>query len=135
MTKIYDTWKDLTIAIVDEVDAKLPRDGIFSAEFGLSNVSASAYLDVSFGGEDGITGGFKLRVSDHADRYGSDYTIRIDAHPRICGEEVVTSTEIEEDGEVFIDTWTEFRVTIEDYVFDEMVANGIARILAAKEAQ
>lgn len=45
----------------------------FDTQFGCSNVSCSRYIEVFM--NETV---FKLRFSDHADRYGADHTIRFD---------------------------------------------------------
>ena len=71
------------------------------AQFGMSNVSCSAYVEFSLENEEGDTvAERKVRFSDHADRHGSDMTIRID-------DKITT---IEDDGE-----YAETQISEEDY--------------------
>ena len=84
MAKTFETHADLCSAIACAVSDALPKCNELEAGRSHSNQSVSAYLNVTFWNidDDGDRfdsfGGFKLRVSDHADRYGSDMTIRID---------------------------------------------------------
>jgi len=50
----------------------------YHIKLGTSNVSESEYLTVTFENENDIYGSFKLRISAHGDRYGSDATLRVD---------------------------------------------------------
>lgn len=91
---------DLTDTLRDAVIDHFADRPEIEFKLGHSNVSCSAYLEVRFMAEDGdgdlidIIGGCKLRFSDHADRYGSDLTIRIDE-----------AFDIEEGNEVELADW------------------------------
>lgn len=72
------TYNEITSMLQDATISALAGLGI-EASRGLSNQSCSAYVVVAKCDEDGdIFEEFKIRFSDHADRYGSDLTIRID---------------------------------------------------------
>lgn len=99
MIKTFENYGELTadlaFDLIDRIEA-LGNDNI-EAQFGASNQSCSAYVNVALLDDDGDeVETFKVRFSDHADRYGSDVTFRI--------EDVVVS--IEEDGE-YIETQIE----------------------------
>lgn len=115
MTKRFQNFDELTEAFVRETIKALPSS--VRATLGFSNQSCSAYLNVSADvlDEDGdeVVETFKLRFSDHDDRYGADKTIRI--------EKFVT--EIVDDGEYE-------GVEIEDHHFEALLAAGIAGVIA-----
>lgn len=81
----FENYPDLANFIADKI-AEQFAEPAFEIERGYSNQSCSTYLNVMFmeADEDGdfidSFGSFKLRVSDHDDRYGSDHTVRIDTH-------------------------------------------------------
>ena len=84
---------------------------------GYSNQSCSSYLTVTqdyldADGDEAQTT-FKLRFSDHADRYGSDYTVRVD---------VAAVTDVEVDGD-----FSHVEITDED--FAAMVADGVEEVV------
>jgi hypothetical protein len=83
MTKSFANYPELTSSLAhDLIDMITAHDfsGLdITAAFGLSNISPSAYVEFSVYGDDGdLVAETKVRFSDHADRYGSDITIRID---------------------------------------------------------
>jgi hypothetical protein len=94
MIKTFKNFPELTSSLAFDLIDMIKRHDFGSidvyAAFGFSNVSPSAYVEFSAEDEDGETVcETKVRFSDHADRHGSDITIRIDH---------VIST-VEEDGE------------------------------------
>lgn len=80
----YHDYKELTDHLAITVMDALPNCPEIEAELGYSNVSCSAYVNVTFWDidEDGDRsegyGGCKVRFSDHRDRYDSDLSIRFD---------------------------------------------------------
>jgi hypothetical protein len=81
---VYNNTPNLSNDLAETVANKLNSLNGIEADVGTSNVSASSYVNVNFGtvDEDGdmeeIFDSFKLRFSDHDDRYGSNKTIRFD---------------------------------------------------------
>tara|TARA_R100001369_G_scaffold91009_1_gene131061 strand:- start:43 stop:1080 length:1038 start_codon:yes stop_codon:yes gene_type:complete len=81
---VYKNTPNLSNDLAETVADKLNSLNGIEADVGTSNVSASSYVNVNFGtvDEDGdieeIFDSFKLRFSDHDDRYGSNKTIRFD---------------------------------------------------------
>lgn len=72
----FDDYGGVTSSLSWELQDYLRKHGIDS-EFGASNQSISRYLSLG----DNDTGDvFKLRLSDHADRHGSDATVRVDGN-------------------------------------------------------
>lgn len=68
MTTIrFNGYGDIPAEIAFRIIDQLRANGI-DAEYGASEVSCSAYV---------TAGHAKLRISDHADRYGSDHTLRV----------------------------------------------------------
>lgn len=133
----FETFVQLTVGLVEAIEAALPKTGL-CCKFGHSNQSCSAYLDVTFSDEDDdIFGGFKLRVSDHDDRYGSDFTIRIDQNSGIKVETIETEIEVTDsfDDEPFTTIDTEEVVVVDAGVFQELVDAGVTAILAARAKQ
>lgn len=102
----FPSIKDLTVALAEQTIEEVKGE-CWGAErivvaFGLSNQSPSAYVEVNFANAEGdyledADGqiSFKIRFSDHSDRYGSNLTIRID---RLISEDG-------EEGEVSIEPW------------------------------
>lgn len=125
MTTIhFDNYDELTGALVEATIA-LVRGSSWSAEVsvrqGFSNVSCSAYVEVSFLDDDGdylATADeretFKLRYSNHGDRYGSDRTVRF--------EHLIENSDDEDDDCTGCD--------IEGWRFDDLIAEGFATIKA-----
>lgn len=81
--KTFNNFPALTSALafdlIDMIKARTMDGADVYAEFGKSNVSPSAYVEVSAcdeGGDEIFA--TKVRFSDHGDRHGSDITIRID---------------------------------------------------------
>jgi hypothetical protein len=119
MTKTFANYPELTselmFDLIDRVNA-LAIDDV-SVSLGASNQSCSRYVSVRAEEADEE---FKVRFSDHADRYGSDITIRIDDLVEV----------IEDDGE-FVN------VTIEDWRYADALNRGEAAVrsfLAGLEA-
>ena len=111
MTKTFENYPDLTADLAFNL---IERLGLGEDAFGFSNQSCSAYVNVTARDEeDEYLGEFKVRFSDHADRHGSDITIRID--------DLVET--VEEDGE-----YVEIRIT------DEQYQTALARAAAAVAA-
>lgn len=109
----FADYAELTSHLVDCVIATLPERPEVSIDDGYSNVSCSAYVNVTFWelDEDGeqfdTFGGCKVRFSDHGDRYGSDLSIRFD--------DVLDSDEIGD-------------IEIADWRIDDMVAEAVTFI-------
>lgn len=74
----FANYPELTNAMADDLIERLIQRGL-RARFGASNQSCSRYVTASVEDEDDEIEEFKIRFSDHADRYGSDLTIRIDS--------------------------------------------------------
>lgn len=80
----FNDYNDLTVHLVDAVVAALPKRPEIEVKEGYSNVSCSAYVNITFweldedGDQFATFGGCKVRFSDHGDRYGSDLSIRFD---------------------------------------------------------
>ena len=80
----FNDYNELTEELVERVIAAIASNSEMEAKRGFSNQSCSAYVNVEFVelDEDGdaidILGDCKVRFSDHADRYGSDLSIRFD---------------------------------------------------------
>jgi hypothetical protein len=123
---LFDTTPDLSNELADAVESKLTGLNLKDVEISTStsNVSPSSYVNVSFVelDEDGdvvdTLDEFKLRFSDHADRYGSNETIRFDDKIE----------DIEEDGD-YVET------SIPSWQFEEMVNKGVSLIQDATKAQ
>lgn len=105
----FETYGDITDAIIEAIADKITG---LTVKSHYSNQSPSAYLEIS-DGEDFF---FKLRVSDHADRYGSDCTVRIDGK----------MTDIEDDCGEYIEC------EVEEWKFEEMVKEGLEAITSAQ---
>lgn len=109
----FDTFKELTNHLVEEVADAFPDRPEIKIEMGYSNVSCSAYVNAEFWelDEDGdqvdILGSCKARFSDHADRHGSDLSIRFD--------DVLDSDEM-------------WNVVLADWRIEEMVAEAVSFI-------
>ena len=109
----FDTFKELTNHLVEEVADAFPDRPEIEIEMGYSNVSCSAYINAEFWelDEDGdqvdIIGSCKVRFSDHADRYGSGLSIRFDG--------VLDSDEM-------------WNVVLADWRIEEMVAKAVSFI-------
>lgn len=124
---VYRNPPEFTSDIVDSIASELNKINGIDASTSVSNVSASSYVNVDFGtvDQDGdldeFFGEYKLRISDHADRYGSDKTLRID--------ELTNNIFDEEFGDEFIET----RVSEED--FSQLVKQGVESVLDAAKQQ
>lgn len=109
-TNFPELTSDLAFALIDRLSA----DATLSVEFGKSNQSCSAYVNVTIIDNEGDLGEeFKVRFSDHADRYGSDVTIRIDDQVDV----------IEDDGD-----YAETRM--EDWRYEEALDRAVAAVEA-----
>ena len=81
---IFNTYPELTAHLVEQVESRLTDRPNLEVSLDYSNQSCSAYVTVDFleADEDGdyidIVHTVKIRFSDHADRYGSDLSIRFD---------------------------------------------------------
>ncbi len=81
---IFENYRELGDHLISQTVNKLPHRDDIEYDLGYSNVSASVYLEVTLWelDEDGdpweAIGGCNVRFSDHADRYGSDKSIRYD---------------------------------------------------------
>lgn len=75
----FNDFGDLNADIAFRVIDRLKAAGE-AARFGASNVSESAYVEVSFWDADGedVIASVKLRFSGHDDRHGADITFRTD---------------------------------------------------------
>jgi len=115
---VYKKTPDLSNDLAEVVAKKLNNiDGI-EADVGTSNVSASSYVNVNFGTVDADGDiepfeEFKLRFSDHPDRYGANKTIRFDE----------TADDIYE-----FDEYVETRINKEN--LQEMLKDGIGSVLS-----
>jgi hypothetical protein len=115
---IYKKTPDLSNDLAEVVAKKLNNiDGI-EADVGTSNISASSYVKVNFGTVDADGDiepfeEFKLRFSDHPDRYGANKTIRFDE----------AADDIYE-----FDEYVETRVNKEN--LQEMLEDGIGSVLS-----
>lgn len=79
MTKRFENFPALTSELAFDLIDRLNGEANVRAEFGASNQSCSRYVNVSVQDEEGDEiEEFKVRFSDHDDRYGSDITVRID---------------------------------------------------------
>lgn len=106
---VFSNYTEISTTLMERTEDALHAAG-FDTSFGCSNVSCSRYVEVRLGeDEDGEAETFKIRFSDHDDRYGSDLTIRFERHV----------DEIEDD---FGDTELE----IADWRMDDMVAQAVA---------
>jgi len=80
----FNDYGELASHLVETVARALANRPEIESKEGYSNVSCSSYLIVEFveRDEDGdildVSGGCKVRFSDHGDRYGSDLSIRFD---------------------------------------------------------
>ena len=117
MTKTFENFPALTSELAfDLIDALNGRDNL-RAQFGSSNQSCSAYVNVTIEDAEGdYVDEFKVRFSDHADRYGSDLTIRIDHLVDV----------IDDDGE-YVET------RIEEWRYEEALAQALAAVTAKIE--
>lgn len=153
MTKTFKDLSDLNSTLAfDIIDALTGIDGI-SADFGSSNISESAYVNVNFYEINEGADPIKLRFSCHGDRHGSDFTFRTDADAVIIYSWMENGevTEFDEDGEpcewnVISKTGTEDECPVSlseaefDHVefpavrYDEIIAEAVAMATkAAKE--
>jgi len=121
----FETYGDLTRMIRDMVAAALATEG-WNVETGYSNQSVSAYVEASKGDRD-----FKLRISDHADRYGSDFTIRIDQNHDIREETVTETRVIIEDDMEFIDEIETDVIVAPQWAVAAMVERGLSMVRSA----
>lgn len=109
----FNDYADLTHNLIEAVIARIPASPEMTVKLGYSNISCSAYVNVTFwsldedGDQDDCFGGCKVRFSDHADRNGSDLTIRFD--------DVLDSDELGE-------------VELADWRIEEMVGQAVAVI-------
>lgn len=118
MTKTFANYPALTSDLAFALIERLNGTEGLNAVFGMSNQSCSAYANVTaYDADEDYLGEFKVRFSDHADRYGSDITIRIDD---LC--EDVT----DEDGE-----YVEVTITAERY--ESALARAEQAVAAFKE--
>lgn len=99
--KTFKNYRDLTSSLAfdlrDRIRASDWRSLEVDGEYGASNVSCSAYLEVSVEDEDAdLYESFKIRFSDHSDYHGSDVIFRINDKITVdeCDGEYV-STQIE----------------------------------------
>lgn len=96
MTKTFPNFPSLTADLAFDLIDRLNGMSSLRADFGASNQSCSRYVNVTVEGDDSDEE-FKIRFSDHEDRYGSDITIRIDHLVEVveddCGEYVETRIE------------------------------------------
>lgn len=120
--KSFDNYPDMILEIIMDVEARLASSIIENVDIQISsscsNVSCSHYIEADFIVDDEYVDAFKLRYSDHADRYGSDLTIRV--------EEVAQGRYVDGD---YVDT------QIDESDFEALVAGGVDAIVAvAREA-
>lgn len=119
MTKTFENYPALTSELAFDLIDALKANGL-DVQYGSSNQSCSTYAKITVWDDDGdYAGEFKVRFSDHADRHGSDITIRIDH---------LVET-VENDGE-YIST------TIEDWRYDhalEQAKSAVDAFIAAGE--
>lgn len=114
MTKTFANYPDLTAALAFDLIDALKTDGI-SAQFGSSNQSCSTYANISvYDADDEHLDDFKVRFSDHGDRYGSDVTFRIDS-------------QIEEVEDAFGDV---VELAIEDWRYADLLADARSAAIA-----
>lgn len=109
MSKRFENYGELTSSLAFDLIEILKSDDRLSVKFGFSNVSCSAYVNIDVMDEDGDyveDGDFKVRFSDHSDRYGSDISIRIEDRVEV----------IEDEGE-----YIAVKISAEDYA--EMLAD------------
>lgn len=117
---IFTNYDELTTELVDRVEAAIADRTDMHVKRGFSNQSCSAYVNVEFVelDEDGdvmdILGDCKVRFSDHADRYGSDLSIRFDDK---------------------LDSDEHGNVDLADWRMDEMVSEAVAFIAAEQKEQ
>ncbi|WP_438852967.1 hypothetical protein [Brevundimonas nasdae] len=79
MTKTFENYPDLTSDMAFALISRLKGRAGLNSEFGMSNQSCSAYVNITaYDAEDEYLGEFKVRFSDHVDRHGADITVRID---------------------------------------------------------
>lgn len=106
-----DLTSDLAFDLIERLKASTPE---LDAQFGRSNQSCSAYVNVTAWDDEGDeAGAFKVRFSDHDDRHGADLTIRID---RLCRA-------VEDDGE-----YLHIEIASEDY--DAALEAALAKVVA-----
>ena len=78
----FKNYPDLTTDLIEVAEPRIKSlvgdDVEISTKTSVSNVSPSAYIEVTLWRDDDILDTLKIRVSDHADRYGADATIRVD---------------------------------------------------------
>lgn len=75
----FENFKQLSSELAFDLIEKLNGEVGIDAEFGASNQSPSRYVNITIADDDGeVVEEFKIRFSDHADRHGSDITVRFD---------------------------------------------------------
>lgn len=109
--KRFKDFQELTTDLAFDLRERLASDERLVVEFGASNQSCSAYLNISLFEDDELLDDFKVRFSDHPDRHGSDITIRID--------HLITA--IENDGE-----YVATEIAADDY--EAALANAMAAV-------
>jgi hypothetical protein len=94
----FKNFPELTAEMAFSLINDLKADGIDS-DFGMSNQSCSAYVEISvYDEDDNYLDDVRARFSDHSDRHGSDFTIRIDQLIRTVEEDgEYVATEINEE--------------------------------------
>jgi len=108
----------LTTMIQELIYEKIKLNEHYGVELGYSNVSESRYIKVYFELPDDSYEIYKLRISAHNDRYGSDATLRVDdlIHYTVDEQDELRNVGIRD---VF---------SIAKYAIDEMVDLGIELI-------
>lgn len=111
----FANYMDLTFALRTAAAEALTARGL-SLATGYSNQSCSAYIEIVIAvDEDECEETFKLRFSDHADRHGSDYTVRIERAVEELRDECGEYCGIE----------------IADWRFEELLAEGLGVVMEA----
>lgn len=121
MIKVFENYGDLTSAmafeLIENINKATFAGRIVSADFGFSNQSCSAYVNITVEDGDGeYLDDYKIRFSDHTDRYGADITLRIDSVVDDVyddGEYVQTEISANAYGEMLADAMTSLRQRLE----------------------
>lgn len=123
--KTFTDYGDLTHAIRAEVQVQLETLDWAGDEIVISrdssNQSCSAYLSIWWSRGDFDSDTVKLRISDHGDRYGSDYTVSI-------GRAAVGIYEGEAGEETTEKTSAYLRTEIKVDDFASLIAEGVAAV-------
>lgn len=116
----FENHIEVAEAVALEIITRLPARPELEIKKDSSNVSLSTYINVTIwaldddGDREEAVDEYKLRISDHADRHGSNYTVRIEGH--------------------LIDQEDELGYcgsTMEAWAFDALVQEGLSKILSA----